>query len=499
MEKLREIEAYLIKEHKNLSKSKYRPRTSNNIEQKRNSLQENFTNYRKVLKSLEGVLKPSAWNKEVELYSTIKSLYASCITILNNSKVIEIENNNQAENDGDTESETFLANEKSPRIEPIIEDSLLRVNSDINLIKRIFRFKILAKIVVWLQRKMALDIKTAAELATLIPSYDGNPGGVKSFVDAVNLAKTIVPAANKAAAIQVILTKLSGKGRNLFTETPTEYEQIITKIQQNCGEKGNSDLALTNLKNLKNKSTDDIQTFTKQIDTLTEKLAEAYIREQLPNDVARKMAQKSAIQTLINNSTNSETRMMLKIGKFDNLQEAINVMVENEQSTNKNMNAVVLQATRNNRQQFNNRNNNRFTNQGPTNRMAPMNESTVRRFQPRTNVQGTFQHRYPNPNPNRNFNNNQQYNNRNFYHNNNRNYVSDRNFNRYNNPARMYFASQQGIPQPNHQNNQNSVQVVANDNHNRFNNLVTQNPINNYQPPLPTNESNNPNYFLVRQ
>lgn len=46
---------------------------------------------------------------------------------------------------------------------------------------------------------MTLSIKTAAELATLIPAFDGSPAGLKSFIDAVNLAKTIVPAENKGA------------------------------------------------------------------------------------------------------------------------------------------------------------------------------------------------------------------------------------------------------------------------------------------------------------
>lgn len=98
---------------------------------------------------------------------------------------------------------------------------------------------------------MALDIKTAAELATLIPAYDGNTAGIKSFIDAVNLAKTIVPAGNKAAAIQIILTKLSGKARNLFAATPDEYDVITEQLKTHCSDKTNSDLALVNLKNLK--------------------------------------------------------------------------------------------------------------------------------------------------------------------------------------------------------------------------------------------------------
>ncbi|XP_055527362.1 uncharacterized protein LOC129719983 [Wyeomyia smithii] len=192
---------------------------------------------------------------------------------------------------------------------------------------------------------MALDIKTAAELATLIPAYDGSSGGVKSFVDAVNLVKTIVPAESKPAAIQIILTKLSGKARNLFATTPENYDCITQSLTNNCSDKSN-DLAKTNLSNLKLKSADDIQNFSKQVDLLAEKLNETYIREQIPSDAAKRMTLKAAIQTMVENSANSETRMMLKVGKFDNLQEAINVMIENEKPTIKTSNSVVLNATR---------------------------------------------------------------------------------------------------------------------------------------------------------
>lgn len=75
---------------------------------------------------------------------------------------------------------------------------------------------------------------------------------------------------------------------------------------------------------------DDLQNFSKQIDILAEKLKETYIREQFSSDAAKRMSQRAAVQTMINSSSNSETKMMLKIGKFDSLQEAINIMVENE-------------------------------------------------------------------------------------------------------------------------------------------------------------------------
>ena len=99
-----------------------------------------------------------------------------------------------------------------------------------------------------------------------------------------------MPNEKKAAAIQVILTKLSGKARNLFNTTPLEVDEIVTTLNSNCCEYGNSDLALANLKNLKKKPAEETQSFTKQVDILAEKLSAAYIRKQIPSEVARKMA-----------------------------------------------------------------------------------------------------------------------------------------------------------------------------------------------------------------
>ena len=470
MDKLRQIEVYLRKEYRNLNKSKHRPRTLRNIEIKTQLIQENFTEYKKLLKTFEHRISTSKWNTEVETYSALKLIVKQSIDILNNSIITRL----------DYESEPELSSIK--HLKPNVETSLLKSNSEIQLRERKFSFKILTKIVLWYLKhktKMALDIKTAADLATLIPSYDGNPGGMRSFTDAVTLAKTIVPAGNKRAAIQIILTKLSGKARNLFTDTPNEFDDIVTTLKANCGEKGNSDLALANLKNLKPKSADDVQNFTKQIDLLADTLAEIYVREQIPNDVAKKMAQKAAIQSLINGSTNKETKMMLKIGKFDNLQEAINVVLENEQTESRIATAAVLHT--NNRQPSNYQNRNRYQNQNYFNRNPQMNG----RYQQRSQQSNRYQSRSGNSNRNFNHNRNHNHNNR------NNTYNSHRYFNRQYNPARMYYAQQHnhsGQPingAPNQQEQPSYAHVVAN-------NVPT-----NQQLPNPGNI--NPNYFLARQ
>lgn len=222
MDRLRELEAHIKREFSNLVKSKHRPRTLNGIETKRQQLQANFSEYRTLLKSFEFRIKTCKWNEEVELYAAIKLIYAQSIQILDNTVIT----------DKEYESNSDCPTVQQNLLKPNCEDSLLRANSDIQLAKRNFSFKVIVKLIIWCQKvkiiNMTLSIKTAAELATLIPAFDGSPAGLKSFIDAVNLAKTIVPAENKGAAIQIILTKLSGKARYLFAATPAEYDDITT-------------------------------------------------------------------------------------------------------------------------------------------------------------------------------------------------------------------------------------------------------------------------------
>lgn len=279
-------------------------------------------------------------------------------------------------------------------------------------------FKTLAKLTIILQRfeykkfKMALDIKTAAKLSLLIPAYDGNPSGRKSFLDAVGLVQQIVPPAQQNAALQLILSKLTGKARDLFSETPENFNTITNKIKDNCVDKTTSDNISNKLKHIKVKP--DLSDTTKEIEDLCSKLTESYIREEIPENVARTMSKKAGVQALIKNSKKSETQMMLKVGKFENISEAINLVLENEDDQ---PSASIFRASaaRNN----NNNNNNIRPSISPSRYYYNRN-----RFGYRNNQQ----HR----NYNNNFNNN---NNNNFNRNNNRfrgnNRVFRGNFNRF--------------------------------------------------------------------
>lgn len=200
------------------------------------------------------------------------------------------------------------------------------------------------------KHKMALNIETASKIAELIPNYDGGPEGAKSFTDAINFLDGVVTAAQKPGTIQLALTKLTGKARELFTEVPADLATIVTKITENCVDKTSADLALSNLQNLRLRN--DVQKFTAEVEKLCDKLTRAYVREQIPAEAARKLSQKAAVKTMINQAQSTETKMMLKIGKFDTLKDACNILIENENTST--TTSQILQAGNQTNRRFDN-------------------------------------------------------------------------------------------------------------------------------------------------
>ncbi|XP_058830234.1 uncharacterized protein LOC131689268 isoform X6 [Topomyia yanbarensis] len=229
-------------------------------------------------------------------------------------------------------------------------DITTAINKKLHKFKIKFRLKGIILAIIFTNRLNKLkimanfDIKTAAKLASIIPLYDGNKEGAKGFIDAVNFINTIVTEAQKPTAVQLVLTKLTGKARNLFTAVPASLVEIALQIQLNCTDKNSSDSAENNLKNIKHNS--DPRTFAKSVDELSNQLANAYIREAFPGEVAKKKTQKAVIQALISGSRHPETKMMLRVAKFDTLSDAIDLMVENE-TCNEKESATLLNINKN--------------------------------------------------------------------------------------------------------------------------------------------------------
>lgn len=174
-------------------------------------------------------------------------------------------------------------------------------------------------------------IRTAS---TLVPEFDGNSDKLHAVIAAIKALETIVTAANKAAAIQVILSKLSGKARSAVGDNPQEIQEIIDGLKVKCSTAIQPEVILAKLSI--ERQTSELAKFTEQIEKLTLQLENAYVAEKVPLDTASRLAVRAGTNALANGLKNRESQLIIKAGKFDTLAEAIGKATENEKNTTNN-------------------------------------------------------------------------------------------------------------------------------------------------------------------
>lgn len=140
--------------------------------------------------------------------------------------------------------------------------------------------------------------------------------------------ETIINNANKAAAIQVILSKLSG--RSAVGDNPQEIKEIIDGLKAKCSTALQPEVILAKLAN--ERQTSELAKFTEQIEKLTLQLENAYVAEKVPLDTASRLAVRAGTNALASGLKNKETQLIIKAGKFETLAEAIGKATENEKN-----------------------------------------------------------------------------------------------------------------------------------------------------------------------
>lgn len=279
--KLTTIELIIKKELSNLKKSINKNRSHQNIIEKQQKLHQLVKEYKIIFEEISPTLSPSAWNEENLIYDSVQSAYETCIEIL----------------------ETSLA--KMPKV----------------------------------------DIKLGT---SLVQTYDGSPDNMLAFLDAVELFSNTVEdeftgstAELKAAARETVYkfvkTRLTGKARQVIVGVEN-ITQLIAKIKEQCSSKVNSDQIRAKLKALKQKGS--INDLCDEVEKLTLQLATKYAEEKIPIDKANQMATKCGIETLINGTTSSDCKLVLKAGSFG----AINDAIQKVQEIHSDNNAVIQKA-----------------------------------------------------------------------------------------------------------------------------------------------------------
>lgn len=173
----------------------------------------------------------------------------------------------------------------------------------------------------------AFDIKTAT---ALVQNYDGSPTGLETFVDSVNLLNDLTAPEHIATGIRFLKTRLSGRARSAVPPNAQTFDEITDAVKLACKSIDTPDSILAKLKATKNRG--DQQKFCDEVEILSQKLSTLYVENQIPADVANKMATKAGVDTLINGVSNAEIKIILKASEFNSVQKAIQKINETQTS-----------------------------------------------------------------------------------------------------------------------------------------------------------------------
>lgn len=305
-------------------------------------------------------------------------------------------------------------------IHTIIDEQLKKIKVESS--KTIFT--IACSILFVTKLKLKLHQKMAAEIikitSSLIPQYDGNGEKLGNVIAALTALKAVVTAQTMPLAVQIVLSKLEKKARSAVGDAPADIDAIIDSLNRKCKQHISADVVLAKLNATRQSGA--LNKFSSEIEELTNKLELAYLNDQIPADIAAKMANKAGIKALAAGMKNTNTQLILKAGTFNTLNDAIGRAAENDNETT--TTASVLNC---NRQRYNGyRNNQRGYQRG---RGGRYNQSY------RQNNYQNNNHR----NNNSNYNNNSNWRNsngRNASNNNNQYQGNDRRQDRSNNDSR---------------------------------------------------------------
>lgn len=171
----------------------------------------------------------------------------------------------------------------------------------------------------------AFDIRQAT---ALVQPYDGAPAGLDTFIDSVNLLKDLITAAELPMAVKFIKTRLSGKARTGLPDNIHGIDDIIENVRARCKDTTTPDNIIAKLKATTQKA--NVTQFCEEVDTLCTKLETSYISQQIPANVAKNMATKAGLTTVINGVRNSDTKLILKAGTFTSIKEILQKVQEND-------------------------------------------------------------------------------------------------------------------------------------------------------------------------
>lgn len=153
-------------------------------------------------------------------------------------------------------------------------------------------------------------------------------------------------------------------------------DEIIEQVSKSCESKITSEQVLAKLKTIKRGTAK--QQYCEEVESLCSQLSRAYIKEGIPQAIAKKIATKAGVEILIKTVSAENAKIVLQAGSFPTIEQAIQKLNELPDNTESNDVTRVFNINTNQKrfQNFNqghqrnwrrgaNNNNNNFTRRGP--------------------------------------------------------------------------------------------------------------------------------------
>lgn len=149
----------------------------------------------------------------------------------------------------------------------------------------------------------AFDIKQAT---SIVQVYDGSPEHLDAFVDSATLLAELTNAAHLATAVKFLRTRLAGKAKIGIANNFPTIDAIVADVKARCEAKTSPEEITAKMNSLKEKDQDKL---CDQIKDLTAKLSALYMADNVPPEVAQKMATKTGIDTLKKKVSSPDTKL----------------------------------------------------------------------------------------------------------------------------------------------------------------------------------------------
>lgn len=209
--------------------------------------------------------------------------------------------------------------------------------------------------------------------------YDGDPTGLETFIDAIDLLDEVCDTDNKPTLLKFIMTRLEGKAREAIMNTPTKPSDITGQLKKSI--KNESSKVIQGKMLALRAERTNLTKFSDRAEELAEQYRRSLVDEGYAKDKAKELSVEKTVELCIKQSRHDRLKSILASKTFSEPKDVIakmiieinNLRMDVQSSSNSNKNGNQnrsgrnFQNNRSSRSNGQNYNNNFSQNRGSNN------------------------------------------------------------------------------------------------------------------------------------